>query len=261
MDKIQRQAEHFNSISERYASARKNANHLLLKSLIWSKFFADKEDVIPTGGSVLEPMCGMAEGYQITSKYIQSSITYHGFDYSENMVSLAKNKFPHLNIAYGDATTFLAGERTFDFIVLIGGLHHVFQCSQDVINRLAGSLKVNGYFLNFEPTHNSLVTRNIRKIIYKENSLFDEQTEQGFELSELDQMFLNSGFTKVDQVYPGLLAYILFYNPDAFPWLNIGGRWLVRALFWIDSALWRTWVAKKISFSTISLWKKTNNIN
>ena len=70
------------------------------------------------------------------------------------------------------------------------------------------------------------------------------------------QHFKDAGYEKVDEVYPGLLAYVLYYNPDAFPALNIGGGSLVRLLFCLDRLFWTTWVGRKMSFATMSLWRR-----
>lgn len=255
-DKVDRQREHFNGIAEKYWEARRGKNHLLLKSLIWSHFFKKKQNLVRPHEKVLEPMCGMSEGLQIVRKYLQPDIAYFGFDYSENMVEIARNQFPGHRIEWHDATKFDPQGEKFDFIILIGGLHHVFSESAQVVDRLSAGLRSGGYFLNFEPTQNCWLTRSVRQKIYKENTLFDEQTERGFDLPELNKIFENAGLSCVDQVYPGLLAYVLYYNPDAFPTLNLGGTTSVKAAFALDRLFWRTWIGKKLSFATISLWRK-----
>jgi len=256
---VEQQRKHFNEISTIYASARKDVKHLLLKQMVWESFFADKKTLAGVCERVLEPMCGIGEGGQIIRKYLTADIDYTGFDYSEAMVESARKENPGANISWGDATAYEHRGELFDWIVLIGGLHHVFSGSGDVISRLRSSLLAGGYFLNFEPTQNCWVTRKIRKSIYKNNAIFDEETEQGFELSDLEAQFERAGFEKVDQVFAGLLAYVLFYNPDAFPILNLGGKWLVRVTFWLDRLIWRTWLAKKLSFATITLWRKADS--
>ena len=253
---IERQREHFNEISAVYWSARKHPNHVLLKELIWSNFFSDKQQFSAPNMRVLEPMCGMSEGYQIIQHYLQSNIDYFGFDYSEEMVQIARRQYPGERIEWQDVTTFTHQGDLFDWIILIGGLHHVFSKSAEVVERLGSSLRTGGYFLNFEPTQNCWLTRRMRQRIYERNKLFDEQTEQGFDLDHLDAMFEQAGFEKADQVFPGLLAYVLYYNPDAFPALNVGGKLGVRIAFFFDRLLWRTWLAKKLSFATITLWRR-----
>lgn len=252
---VERQREHFDKISEKYSEARKHPNHLLLKNLIWKEFFKNHKESAPPGISVLEPMCGMGEGLRILQAHAQEKISYSGFDYSEEMVRIARKSNPKSDIQICDATAYDNGGIKYDWIVLIGGLHHVYAQAESVIERLSRALPSGGYFLNFEPTQNCWLTRSVRNYVYNSNSLFDEETEQGFELKDLDLMFEKAGFEKVDQVYPGLLAYILYYNPDAFPLLNIGGKFCVRAAFGIDRIFWRTWLGRKLSFSTITLWR------
>jgi len=202
-------------------------------------------------------MCGMAEGHDIVSAFLTDNFDYLGFDYSENMVGIAKERKPTLNIEWNDVTTYQSTISSFDFIILIGGLHHVFSRTQDVLNNLGRSLKQGGYFVSFEPTHNNFVTRSVRNRIYQSNSIFDADTEQGFEYIDLEKYFKNAGFQKVDQVYPGLLAYVLYYNPDAFPALNLGGETVVRSLFCLDKLFWSNWIGRKWSFATMTLWKRS----
>jgi hypothetical protein len=125
-----------------------------------------------------------------------------------------------------------------------------------VIKNLAGSLRSEGFFLNFEPTQHNFITRFIRNRIYRSNDIFDEDTEQGFDYPALSRYFRDAGFEKVDEVYPGLSAYVLYYNPDAFPFLNVGGAWLVKLLFALDRLFWGNMIGRKFSFATITLWKK-----
>ena len=257
MDKlVEQQREHFNGISDKYFSARKHPNHLLLKNLIWEKFLQRNSAIAPEVNTVLEPMCGMAEGYEILNKYLKPNLKYHGFDYSENMVEIAKSRTPELEIEWNDVTSYKSNGVLFDFIILIGGLHHVYSRTQEVLDNLGKALRSGGYFLSFEPTHNNWLTRRVRQRVYKSNDLFDDDTEQGFEYLDLDSYFKKAGYSKVDEVYPGLLAYVLYYNPDAFPKLNIGGPSLVKFLFFFDRIFWSNWIGRKLSFATISLWRR-----
>lgn len=253
---IEQQREHFNEISEKYFQSRRHPNHLLLKNLIWKTFLDRNTAILDKVKRVLEPMCGMAEGHDILKDKMPHQFSYYGFDYSENMVDIAKKLKPDLDIGWSDVTTFRAADELFDFIILIGGLHHVYSRTQDVISNLKKSLQPGGYLLNFEPTHNNWMSRKVRQRIYKSNPLFDDDTEQGFEYEDLSGYFKKAGFSKVDEVYPGLMAYVLYYNPDAFPALNVGGSLLVRSLFAIDKLMWSNRVGRKLSFATMTLWRR-----
>ncbi|MFC5046826.1 methyltransferase domain-containing protein [Aquimarina hainanensis] len=252
-DLIEQQREHFENISEKYYNARRATNHLCLKKLMWHFFFKNKKHLKNQQLSVLEPMCGYSEGKSILEENIGNLGSYEGFDYSSVLIKKVKEKNPALHVYVQDISTFKS-DKKFDIIIIIGGLHHVPSMCEQVVENLKNNLKEGGSFILLEPTHNNIIFRKIRERIYKKNELFDQETEKAFILKDLNQMFLKNGYTLKDQIYPGLLSYILFYNPDAFPFLNIGGKGLVKLLFRIDSLFFRNYIGRKLSFATLSLY-------
>jgi SAM-dependent methyltransferase len=254
-NKTERQREHFNTIADTYFNARRHSNHLLLKSLMWSDFLGDQELLRRDGLKVLEAMCGYADGKSILEDTLNINVEYSGFDYSDEIVNHLKNEEPSLNIFHADAGT-VNLEKSYDLIVLLGGLHHVPHMATDVINRMVGAIKKGGFFLNLEPTSGNWLFTKIRERIYARNSLFDEETEKAFDVNDLLNMFQSAGLEKVDIAHPGLLSYILYYNPDAFPALNIGGERCVRTAFGLDKMFLRNRIGKALSFATLSLWRK-----
>lgn len=252
---IERQREHFNSIADAYESGRQEVTHQKIKDLIWTEI-ANK--IEPWRGKrlrVLEPMCGYAEGKKIIETYISSDIDYSGFDYSDRIVTKLKQANKNLTIWQADVTSFKPNPLDkYDIIILIGGLHHVPNHAESVVMNLAQCLAPNGLFINFEPTHGNPLVKWTRDVIYKKNRIFDEATERAFAVSELEAMFLNAGLKKHYQFYPGLLAYILYYNPYAFPFLNKGGVAGVKFTFGFDKLFMHNLLGKLFSFSTLSLW-------
>lgn len=256
-DNIERQRAHFDAISEKYFLARKNKNHLLIKKLIWEYFF--QRNPFPSEvTNVLEPMCGYGEGKSILEEYGHLQINYTGFDYSQALINIVKKDAPNLNIYQQDVTKFDAQNlnEKYSVIILIGGLHHVFDRAETVIRKLTPALTPQGFFISLEPTYNLFIHKRIRDYIYRKNSLFDQETEQAFELGCLNNMFAENGYKLVDQIYPGLISYILYYNPDAFPNLNIGGRRTIKSLFSLDKLFLDNFIGYKFSFATLSLYKK-----
>lgn len=249
---IEQQREHFESISEKYFNARKTPNHLYVKELMWQFFFKDKSKLKNTSLSVLEPMCGYSEGKSILEKNIGVLGSYEGFDYSSNLIEKVKQSNKELNVYVQDISTFNS-DKKFDIIIIIGGLHHVPFICNDVMKNLKNNLSEKGVFIVLEPTHNNIIFKKIRERIYNKNSLFDQETEKAFELKELNNLFTKNGFKLEDQIYPGLLSYILFYNPDAFPFLNIGNKGLVKFLFKLDTLFFRNFIGRKLSFATLSM--------
>lgn len=253
MEDLERQKEHFNSISEEYRVARSHENHLKLKRLMWDCVFRDSP-WLKEGARVLEPMCGFCDGNKIVSNYL-TEFSYEGFDYSDEVVRTVKESRPDLNVWHQDVTTF-SKANAYDVVILIGGLHHVPSFSSQVVANLYQSLKNGGVFVNLEPTHGNRIFKMVRERIYKKNKLFDSETERAFAVSELKGMFEGAGFECEDIMYPGLISYVLYYNPDAFPGLNIGSSGMVEALWKFERPWLRATLAKWFSFCTLSVWRK-----
>jgi len=254
MNKTDRQRLHFESIAEKYFLARQEERHLLYKGLLWRCFFENKE-FLKDCTCVLEPMCGYSEGKYVLEAFLESRIDYHGFDNCEAVIKSLKDMQPQLNVCKMDVTKFEPA-RKYDMVILIGGLHHVHDFADHVVMKLSESLRSGGYLINFEPTQNNIAIRMIRSLIYRYNSFFDNLTEQDFHLKQLNALYEKNGFEIIDQVYPGLLGYSLYYNPDAFPFLNVGWKGLVRFMFGMDKFFMRTFVGRSLSFATLSLLRK-----
>jgi len=253
---IAHQLQHFDATAEAYFAARMNKNHQLYKKLLWSHFL--KQLPLEHGKDirVLEAMCGYADGRDIIQSHVGGPIDYIGFDYSATVVDGLKKMSPDLNVFQQDVSTYSPPKESFDITLIIGGLHHVPHLADQIVANLVEGLKPGGIFLSFEPTHDNPLYKRIRQRIYNKNVVFDEQSERAFSLSELKSMFLDAGLKPQAILFPGLLAYILYYNPEAFPMLNLGGEWLVKSLFALDSLIMGTSTGAKLSFATLSAWQK-----
>lgn len=254
-DLVARQTAHFDRVADTYRRSRQHRNHRALKDLMWREFLGDKEGLRRDGVAVLEPMCGFADGRDILARHLEIGFDYSGFDFSSAVVDSLKRSHPEIAVTHQDVTRF-ESHRQYDLIILLGGLHHVPHAAADVTGRLARALKPGGYFISLEPTDGNALFTAVRRWIYRRNGLFDEQTERSFTLAEYNGLFEDAGLRHVDSFYPGLLAYVLYYNPDAFPWLNVGGRGLVRAIWALERPFRRNVVGRRLSFATISLWQR-----
>ena len=249
-----RQQAHFDSIATTYIEARRDPRHLLIKELIWRTFFSGVSMDLPVQPRVLEAMCGEGDGKRILSKFGHIECEWTGFDYSAKMVEAAKLVHPESRVFQADATTYVP-ERDYDLILMIGGLHHVFQQARQTAANLSKGLKIGGYLIAFEPTHSNPLIRAIRRWIYKSNPLFDEDTERDFHIRELHDIFRASGLVHCRDLNFGLIAYILFYNPDAFPMLNRGPLGLVKMAWAFDKLFAWNAIGRYFSFGTLSLWR------
>lgn len=255
MDKIKAQRESFENRAEDYYVKRTNKNCVYLKNLMWEDFFENKDYLNKKNMLILEPMCGYGDGKKILEENLKFDFTYRAFDYSEILVNKAKKDDPNLDIWVMDVTKFCEVNK-YDIIIIIGSLHHVPDYCQDVVNNIYSALKPGGYFINCEPTSNNFLFKKIGELIYKRNKNFDEDTEVRFDLKQLNNYYLNAGFKIEDQMYQGLSSYILFYNPNAFSFLNKGNEKVVYFFYSIDKFFFRNIIGKLLSFSTTTLLAK-----
>lgn len=260
MNDIERQRCHFEKIAKNYFQARKNRNSLEIKKEIWKFFFNQFNkyfEVEPASRVyILDAMCGALDNHEYFVQMFPNDFSYDAFDYSPTMIEFARHNHPDLHIFNEDICKIHFIE-AYDIVVLIGGLHHVYKNVACALANIAKALKPGGFFISFEPTNNNFLTKLIRNITYKTNSLFDEATEHGFTTKELDTLCHAAGLEKIFQFYPGLLAYILWYNPDAFPLLNVGKTNFVKKLVAFEKKFWTHPLACFFSFATFTCYART----
>lgn len=254
------QREHFNKISEAYIKGRSTTTHLEYKRIWWNFIGKELKNQLPKNAEilVLDSMCGNAEFSVELTKKIEN-VKVDAFDYSEEMVREARRKLKKysrkIKVFRADALKY-ENKNKYDLVIIIGGLHHVPFGVKTVLKRVYNSLKKGGLFLNLEPTHNNIIWQKSREKIYKENPLFEESTEEAFTLEEYNKLLTKTGFNITYQIHPGLLGYVLHYNPDAFPSINIGTPFTARILAKIDLFLGKTFIGEYFSFATWTIAKK-----
>ena len=256
LNSTKQQIEHFNLIASEYYEARQNPKLALLKSIIWEAAFKNEPwSELKPPLNVLEAMCGFADGYDILKAHLKTDFNYSGFDFSETMVRYASERNPSLRVFVCDVLNYRE-EGIYDIILLIGGLHHVYTFAEQAVSNLSKALKPGGFFINFEPTNNNLLLKCIRNFTYKRNKIFDTSTEKAFTTQELHTIAQKNHLKVIDELYPGLLAYVLWYNPDAFPFLNIGSLNCVSLLCNLERRIWRTSLARYFTFATLTIYRK-----
>lgn len=256
---VEQQIKHFNQVAESYYKERQNPRLQFLKDVLWrAAFKSSKSWGLISPLKVLDAMCGFGDAYEILSKNLVCPFEYEAFDYSEKMVAYATNNHKGSHIFKQDILT-LEMKETYDLIILIGGLHHVYENAPLAVQNITRALKKGGIFINFEPTHNNPLTRKIRDKVYDCNDLFEKNTEQAFHVKELRLLFESNGLSIRDTLYPGLLAYVLWYNPDAFPILNRGPLMIVKMVTSVEKFLWRSRLAYYLSFATLTVCEKNEH--
>ena len=256
----------FENIASTYVRVRSsNSNHHIFKHHLWQMFFRHATMNLSADLAVLEAMCGAADGMIILREQGLTARHYHAFDLSKTMVEAARLRFlsGHKNEQHNTSFSIYIADvlktstiAQYDCIFLIGGLHHVYYHAAEAVANLYLLLKPGGYLVSFEPTHSTLFTSIVRSYIYSTNSFFDNDVEAGFALSKYNKLFADANFQPIYQVYPGLLLYCLFYNPDAFGSLPSIFSSIIPILFRLESRLYRTKIAQLFSFATLTCFQK-----
>jgi ubiquinone/menaquinone biosynthesis C-methylase UbiE len=249
---------HFNKISARYNSGRSHENHLTYKQTLWNYVFAKLDNIFPARPNQgLEAMAGNCE---ISLKFLEKypDLRMHAFDFSDNMVLAARKQTEgkKIEVFHSDILQFKDRDNKYDFVVLIGGLHHVPDSVALALKNIHSCLRPGGLFVNFEPTHNNFLLRKIRERIYRKNDLFEENSERGFNLRDYNDLLNGAGLKPRIQFYPGLIGYVLYYNPDAFPMLNIGPKLFSKLLCRLDLLFGNTFLGRYFSFATFTIAQK-----
>lgn len=258
---------HFDVLSAIYLETRgKDANFRLYKKMLWEFVFARVRSYFPTSCSVLEAMCGSADGLEILTENRIVFTSYHAFDLSMIMAEAANRKIEktralgfHIGVPRAVFVADICTEFTlkkFDMIILLGGLHHVFYRSEEVVKKIYESLSPAGIFVNIEPTHSNYIMEQIRAWIYLKNSFFDEKTEAGFELNKYNLMLRKTGFHIINQCFPGLLLYSALYNPDAFGQLPRIPQPILKMAFLLESSVYYSNMARFLSFATLTICQR-----
>jgi len=256
-DDAERQRAHFNAIAERYLSGRSHDNHLEYKAVTWEHICSKLLEYLPAGKTLagIEAMCGDAEASRRIIALLPD-MRMDAFDVSDQMISSSpQGDKSGITLFREDIFKFKAKEK-YDFAMIIGGLHHIPHATQAGLNTIYAALKPGGIFLNLEPTHNNFIFSKVRERIYKKNDIFDEISERAFTLGRYNELLAGAGFKVLYQLYPGLLGYVMYYNPDAFPALNLGKPWLARLLAKSDLLLGRTPIGTFFSFATWTIARK-----
>ncbi len=108
----------YNLIAEQFASTRKYNWIEVTETLndILQKFPKNKTL------KVLDIGCGAG---RVSEMFIDREIEYYGIDISEELIRIAKKKYPKAHFLVGDATNLPYQSDTFNIVVSIATIHHI----------------------------------------------------------------------------------------------------------------------------------------
>lgn len=129
----------YNRISDHFSSTRSTFN--------WDRVIRVLESLeLKPSSKLLDLGCGNGRALDILKKY---NINYTGLDLSENLIKLAKKKYPTYHFQIGDLLKTPFVDDTFDYVLSVATLHHIPSKEERLkafkeINRI---LKPNGQLI------------------------------------------------------------------------------------------------------------------
>lgn len=213
--KEQRVHRTFEKISEKYDVM--NSVISFQRHIAWRKKTMELMDV-KKGSSALDVCCGTADWTIALAKAVGTEGRVVGLDFSENMLSVGKEKvaqlkFDQVELIHGNAMALPFEDNSFDYVTIGFGLRNVPDYLQ-VLKEMHRVLKPGGiavcletsqpelpvikqgyyiYFRYIMPLFGKLIAKS-----YEEYSWLQESAKDFPGMKELAKMFKQAGFTKVD---------------------------------------------------------------
>lgn len=163
-----------------------------------------------SGKKVLEAMCGSG---QATKHLIAKGAKVTCLDISEKEIESVKRKWPQIETILASINNSGLKSDSFDCVVSIAGLHHLYPGLDDGISEIYRILKSGGYFCFIEP-HRGSLPDCVRKYWYKHDRLF-AVNETSIDLETIKKRNA-SRFNFICEKYGGNLSYLLVANSLAF---------------------------------------------
>lgn len=146
------------------------------------------------GNVVLDVACGNGTLLQELSK--KAKIQAHGLDVSENMIHVAKMRYPNINFKVQSCYPLEWSDESIDIITVCCAFHH-FDNPQGFVNECKRVLKKNGTVYIADPNFGVLLRFFANKFWFPVSKSGDVRV---YSPKELDAIFYNSGFKAV-QIY------------------------------------------------------------
>lgn len=212
-EKKQIQQDYYNSTAEKYDAWHTETESAKIVDQ-WNfenlQKFLDNKKV----DKCLDVACGTG---RLSAKLLQVADQVYGVDLSEEVLKIAKNKYPQINFSLGESVDLPYEDNFFDLVIINGSLHHFF-ATEKTFSEAFRVLKSGGKFVVLgEPNKNygvlwnpffyvwflfRLLTR-ILNIFVKQKTVQTELIEpeaESFVPAELKASLLKVGF-EIKSIY------------------------------------------------------------
>jgi SAM-dependent methyltransferase len=201
------------------------------------------------GTNVLDAMCGSG---QTTAFLLKRNASVTGLDISGEVLATFRRQFPDSKAEQRSLLSSGFADNSFDFVAIVGGLHHIHPDLKAAVNEIHRVLKPGGYFCFMEP-HSGSLPDVIRKVWYRHDRFFSDN-EAAIDLARMENDF-GEKFAVKKTRYLGNVAFLLVLNSLIFRVPPTLKRFYSPLLFPLESVLMKL-QTKLTSCFAVAQWQK-----
>jgi SAM-dependent methyltransferase len=241
------QKEHFDRLAELYEAHYSDAcSREYRRRFIYEPMF---EGLDVAGKSVLDAMCGSGQ----TSEYLLTRGAHAtGLDISPEVIESYRRRWPESRAICRSALDTGLESDSFDFVSVVGGLHHMHPFMNESVREIHRVLKPGGYFCFMEP-HSGSLPDIVRRVWYKHDSMFSDN-EAAIDLAAAEREF-SSHFRFNRVKYQGSVGFLLVLNSMIFR-IPLRLKPLYTPLLLALESLISKLQGKKLSCFVVAQWQK-----
>lgn len=160
-----------------------------------------KKAVLRDGDNILDVACG--NGYLLGELFKKARVNAFGVDISENMIAVARERYPACTFAASPCTPLGFENESMDVITVSCAFHH-FETPQTFVNECMRVLKKSGKVLIAEPFYSSVVRWLANTAVFPFSKTGDVRV---YSQKELKLFFGSGGFHDIESYTTGTVLF------------------------------------------------------
>lgn len=202
------QQEHYDNIAADYEAHYSDEWSIeYRRRFIYEPMF---EGLNLSGMNVLDAMCGSG---QTTAYLLDRGAIVTGLDISNEVVETFQSRWSETKVVKRSLLDSGLPDNSFDYVVVVGGLHHIHPNVKQAMLEIHRVLKPGGHFCFFEP-HSGSLPDVVRRVWYRFDRFF-EDNEASIDIPRLQKDFGDHFHLKKAE-YLGNIAFLLVLNSLIF---------------------------------------------
>ena len=158
--------------------------------------------VLRDGDNILDVACG--NGYLLGELSKRAKVNAFGVDISENMIAVARERYPACTFAVGPCTPLSFENESMDVITVSCTFHH-FETPQKFANECMRVLKKKGRVFIAEPFFSPVVRWLANTVVFPFTKTGDVRV---YSKEELQAFFELAGFTDIESYITGTVLFV-----------------------------------------------------